>query len=131
MNIANLLGQLFVVGLSRPTLDEETRKFLTTFCPGGVILFPHNAPDPQTLLTLCRDLHALPSPPLITIDHEGGRVQRLTAPFTHFPAAAHLGATSSPFLAGRGKVPGYGRTGRYQEPTFSWFFPGSNRVFSQ
>jgi len=101
MNIANLLGQLFVVGLSRPTLDEETRKFLTTFCPGGVILFPHNAPDPQTLLTLCRDLHALPSPPLITIDHEGGRVQRLTAPFTHFPAAAHLGATSSPFLAGR------------------------------
>ena len=101
MNISNLLGRLFIVGLPRPTLDEETRKFLTTFCPGGVILFHHNAPDPQTLLTLCHDLHSLPSPPLIAIDHEGGRVQHLASPFTHFPTVACLGATHSPFLAGR------------------------------
>jgi beta-N-acetylhexosaminidase len=101
MDISSLLGQLFIVGLPRPTLDEETRKFLTTFCPGGVILFQHNAPDPQTLLALCQDLHVLPTPPLISIDHEGGRVQRLASPFTHFPTAACLGATSSPFLAGR------------------------------
>ena len=101
MDMPNLLGQLFIVGLPRPMLDEETRKFLTTFCPGGVILFHHNAPDPQTLLTLCQELHALPSPPLIAIDHEGGRVQRLDLPFTRFPTAMRLGATGSPFLAGR------------------------------
>ena len=39
---------------------------------------------------LVRDLHQLDPavPPLVAIDHEGGRVHRLSAPFTHFPAAA-------------------------------------------
>jgi beta-N-acetylhexosaminidase len=38
--------------------------------------------------------------PLVAIDHEGGRVDRLRRrPFTHFPPAAILGAAGSPRLA--------------------------------
>jgi beta-N-acetylhexosaminidase len=43
---------------------------------------------------LVRDLHALDrdAPPLVAIDHEGGRVHRLAPPFTHFPSATPVAA---------------------------------------
>ena len=40
-------------------------------------------------------------PPFIAIDQEGGRVHRLPQPFTHFPAAARIGARNDPELAYR------------------------------
>ena len=55
----------------------------------------------EQLTTLCEEIHGLllPSPPLIALDHEGGRVHRLTSPFTHFPPAAVIGQTKSLKLA--------------------------------
>lgn len=95
------IGQLFMVGIPRPTLDRETRALLDDVRPGGIILFRRNYTDLETLSQLCADIHSLcpTDPPLIALDHEGGRVHRLTLPFTHFPAAQVLGQTGSAALA--------------------------------
>jgi len=97
------LGQLFMVGIPQPTLDNETRVLLQELQPSGIILFRRNYTGPAALAVLCAELHSLFSThtPLIAIDHEGGRVHRVGPPFTHFPAAIHLGRTGSVGLAYR------------------------------
>ena len=103
MRWQDTLGQLFMVGIPRPTLDNQTRVLLRELRPGGIILFRRNYSDPETLVTLCAELHSLfsDSRPLIAIDHEGGRVNRLNPPFTHFPAMVNVGLTNSVDLAYR------------------------------
>jgi len=95
------LGQLFMVGIPQPTLDSQTRTLLQELRPGGIILFRRNYTTPDALAALCAELHSLfpDRPPLIALDHEGGRVHRLNPPFTHFPAAVHLGSADSASLA--------------------------------
>jgi len=95
------IGLRLLVGIPNPTLDAETRRILADLQPGGIILFQRNYTDPDTLRALCSDIHALTPehPPLIALDAEGGRVHRLSPPFTHFPPALQIGQTGSPQLA--------------------------------
>jgi beta-N-acetylhexosaminidase len=95
------IGQLFMVGIPHPALDSATRSLLKDLHPGGIILFRRNYTDPDTLSHLCAELHSLSSehPPLIALDHEGGRVHRLAPPFTHFPPARLLGQAGTVALA--------------------------------
>src|SRR5437867_1261048 len=83
-------AQLFMVGLPGPTLEPATRQFLVDHPPGGVILFKRNVRSGAQLRRLIADIHGTGAgvPPLVAIDHEGGRVHRLPRPFTHFPPAA-------------------------------------------
>ncbi|HXJ37367.1 MAG TPA: beta-N-acetylhexosaminidase [Candidatus Eisenbacteria bacterium] len=96
------ISQLFMVGIPGPTLDADTRRFLTERPPGGVILFKRNVHSASQLRHLIADLHALGPgvSPLVGIDHEGGRVDRFRMrPFTPFPAAAVVAAAKSVRLA--------------------------------
>jgi len=95
------VGRLLCVGIPAPHLDAATRLTLEQLQVGGVILFRRNVGTPEDVAALSGALHALPSRPLVSIDHEGGRVQRLGEPFTHFPAAAVIGRTGSADLAYR------------------------------
>src|SRR5213594_2182219 len=95
-------GQLFMVGLPGPALDRETRRFLTEHCPGGVILFKRNIRSAEQLRRLVADIHATGAgvPPLVALDHEGGRVDRLPhPPFTHFPPMATVAERGDAKLA--------------------------------
>jgi beta-N-acetylhexosaminidase len=59
---------------------------------GGVILFARNFKSSQQLKALTASIHALRQPPLlISVDHEGGRVQRFKDGFTHIPAMREFG----------------------------------------
>jgi beta-N-acetylhexosaminidase len=59
---------------------------------GGVILFKRNYQSPAQLKELTAALHAVRQPPLlISVDHEGGRVQRFRDGFTRIPAMRELG----------------------------------------
>src|ERR671930_2226796 len=95
------VAQLFMVGLPGPTLDRATRAFLAEHPPGGVILFKRNIRSAAQLRRLTAAIHAGGAGlwPLIALDHEGGRVDRLPQPFTHFPPAAVVGAWRDPRLA--------------------------------
>lgn len=103
MHEQDTFGQLFMVGIPGPTIDPATRAQLQDLQPGGIILFRRNYTTPEALADLCREIRALlpTHPPLIALDHEGGRVHRLASPFTHFPPGAALGKTDSPELARR------------------------------
>jgi beta-N-acetylhexosaminidase len=96
------VAQLFMVGLPGPALTAPVRAFLTHHPPGGVILFRRNVRSAAQLRRLVAALHVAGGagvPPLVALDHEGGRVHRLPSPFTHFPPAAVLGARNDPRLA--------------------------------
>ena len=80
---------LDVVGLSLTAADQ--RRILHPLT-GGVILFGRNFTDRAQLTKLTASIKALRPDVLISIDHEGGRVQRCKkAGFTHLPAMGRLG----------------------------------------
>ncbi len=85
------LGPLFIdiAGIELTELDRER---LSHPLVGGLILFTRNYRDRDQLTRLCAAIHALRNPPLpITIDHEGGRVQRCREGFTRLPAMGQIG----------------------------------------
>ena len=80
---------LDIEGLS---LSDDDRRRLGHPQTGGVILFSRNYRDPQQLAQLCREIHELRDPRLvISVDHEGGRVQRFRDGFQAIPAMGRLG----------------------------------------
>ena len=94
-----LAGGVIATGIPTTRLDAATRRSLAELAPSGIVLFRRNFSDVDQLRALVRELHALPSRPLVCIDHEGGAVVRLAEPFTHFPAAADIARAGDPDLA--------------------------------
>ena len=73
-------------------LNAEDRRRILHPLTGGVILFGRNFKDRKQLSKLTADIKKLRPDVLISIDHEGGRVQRCrTDGFTHLPAMRKLG----------------------------------------
>jgi beta-N-acetylhexosaminidase len=94
-------GQLLMVGIPGPRMEAVARELVRDLRVGGVILFARNIESPEQVWELTRDLQqealvATGRPLLISVDQEGGRVQRLKAPFTIIPAARDLGITRTP-----------------------------------
>lgn len=109
--IEKKLGQLFFIGLPGAEVDAETRALLEEISPGGVCLFARNirgAEQTRKLLDGIRKV--LPVPPILSIDQEGGLVDRLRRICTPMPsarvirqhgdiaAARHLGKTTGEIL---------------------------------
>lgn len=85
------LGPL-IIDIPGTTLTPDDRRRLTHPMVGGVILFTRNFKDKTQLKALIEDIHALRSPRLlVSVDHEGGRVQRWHEGFTSIPAMGSIG----------------------------------------
>lgn len=81
-----------MVGFEGDSLPPALRARLADGTVGGVVLFSRNVGEPRQVRDLCRSIRKAAGPglpdPLIAIDHEGGRVIRLSHPgFTRFPPA--------------------------------------------
>jgi beta-N-acetylhexosaminidase len=91
MSIAMPLGPL-IVGIDGQQLDGPTAEMLGHPAVGGVILFSRNYVSRKQLQSLTASIRALRAPRLvITVDQEGGRVQRFREGFTRLPPLAVLG----------------------------------------
>jgi beta-N-acetylhexosaminidase len=99
--IRRRVGQLFMLGFAGTTVSDEVADLINTYRPGGVILFARNLENAAQIVQLTNDLQKLSpdTPLLISIDQEGGRVSRLPAGFTIFPACSVFGRFRSSELA--------------------------------
>ena len=82
------IGQQLIIGLSGTELTKEEAQFITDNNIGGVILFTRNFENLEQLHKLITDIQRLryqlpnQTPLFISVDMEGGRVQRFKDPFT-------------------------------------------------
>jgi len=80
---------LDVAGL---TLSDDDRRRLAHPLVGGMILFARNWESREQLTDLCAEVKAVREDLLISVDHEGGRVQRFRSDgFTHLPPMRRFG----------------------------------------
>ena len=78
-----------VAGLS---LTDDDRRRLAHPLVGGMILFGRNWDSREQVAALCAEIKAVRDDLLISVDHEGGRVQRFrTDGFTHLPPMRRFG----------------------------------------
>lgn len=82
-----------LMDLEGETPDAEERDMLSHPAVGGVILFSRNFSDRDQLVHLIQEIRRMcaDKPVLVTVDQEGGRVQRFRDGFTRLPAASTLG----------------------------------------
>lgn len=88
------IGRLFILGFDGFSAPDSLKKISKKFNLGGVILFGRNIESPQQLKNLTTELRTLSNenPFFISIDQEGGRVQRLSPPqFSKYPSAGQIG----------------------------------------
>jgi beta-N-acetylhexosaminidase len=100
-NLKQLVGQLFIVGFNGYSVPAEFKEFIQEYSLGGTIYFKRNVQSPAQLAELSNELQfscrSAETPPLfISIDHEGGKINRLVKPFTKFPGNDYLGELGSP-----------------------------------
>lgn len=79
------------IGIESTSLTRADRQRLQHPDVCGVILFARNFLDSTQLRRLIGDIRYLAPNMLISVDHEGGRVQRFRHGFTAIPAMARLG----------------------------------------
>ncbi|MDL2226329.1 beta-N-acetylhexosaminidase [Deltaproteobacteria bacterium OttesenSCG-928-M10] len=103
--MAEAVGRLLIVGFEG-TDFAEVERLVTEVRPSGLVFFKRNYPPddgPERLREFIERAQALAESVLgrrlfMAIDHEGGRVQRLPAPYTILPSAAEA-------VYGRGMSP--------------------------
>ncbi|MFO1464522.1 MAG: beta-N-acetylhexosaminidase [bacterium] len=90
--LKKMIGSLLVVGFEGHKLSDSAHNFLQQWDLGGVILFKRNIESLGQLRELNAAIYrAAPKPPIVSVDHEGGRVFRLPEPFTVFPPMRRVG----------------------------------------
>lgn len=88
LTLEQKIGQLFFIGIGGPEFDTATEQLLKEVSPGGVCLFARNIREAQQtrdLLDAIRERSAVL--PFLSIDQEGGLVDRLRRVLTPMPAA--------------------------------------------
>ena len=87
-------GQRLLIGIPSSGLDAETKALIREVQPAGFILFARNVEEPAQVFELNRELASLVEdelPAILSVDQEGGRVQRVKDGATRFPPLRWLG----------------------------------------
>ncbi|MCO6432388.1 MAG: beta-N-acetylhexosaminidase [Deltaproteobacteria bacterium] len=88
-------GKRLIIGVSGPQLNDTDKRLLESVRPGGILLLKRNLVQDQpyeswfaTFKDLIAELysHTGREDLIVSIDHEGGKVQRTPAPITNFGA---------------------------------------------
>src|SRR6476659_4899591 len=92
-DIRRHVGQLAIVGFAGVDVPADVRSIAREFDLGGVIFLARNGETPEQVADLSRESQGLAGeiPLWVSVDQEGGRVARLTRPFTEWPPMITLG----------------------------------------
>lgn len=93
-NATRACGQLLSVGFDGLVAPPDLLERIATSQVGGVMLFRPNVRDPEQVAELVRQLRAAAptdAPLVVSVDQEGGLVQRLRAPWTEWPPMLVVG----------------------------------------
>jgi beta-N-acetylhexosaminidase len=91
------IGQFFFIGLPGAGIDPTARALLEEIAPGGICLFSRNiktAAQTRALIEAVRA--ALPAEPFVSLDQEGGLVDRLRRIVTPMPSVKQITAKGDP-----------------------------------
>ena len=89
--IEKKIGQLFFIGIGGGELNEDSKQLLEEISPGGVCLFARNIKTAEQTRTLLSDIREnSETDPFLSLDEEGGVVDRLRRIVTPLPAAASI-----------------------------------------
>ena len=80
-----------ITDLTGPNISDTERGWLTSPHLGGLILFTRHYQSKQQLAEFIQQVLEVNPKLLITVDHEGGRVQRFRQGFTQVPAMGLIG----------------------------------------
>jgi beta-N-acetylhexosaminidase len=81
-----------IIDVAGLTLGDDDRRRLAHPLVGGMILFARNWESREQLAALCAEVKAVRDDLLVSVDHEGGRVQRFRSDgFTHLPPMRRFG----------------------------------------
>jgi len=96
MSLDEEIGQLFIVEYIGTTFDQNDLNMVQQLHAGGIILYAENLATKQqaTDLIATSQAHAT-LPLLVTVDEEGGFVDRLQTLYGPRPSATDIGATGS------------------------------------
>lgn len=96
LTLQEKIGQLFFIGIPGEEFDSETKELIQTVNPGGICLFARNTKNAVRIRTLLEEVRkALPLEPFLSIDQEGGLVDRLRRVSEPLPSAGDI-STGTP-----------------------------------
>lgn len=88
---AEQIGQLFFIGIPGTVFDSATSQLVEEIKPGGVCLFARNIKEPEQTRELNEQVSKhLTVEPFLSVDQEGGLVDRLRRVLAPMPAAARI-----------------------------------------
>jgi len=88
-----------ITDLQGTEITPEERQWLTSPHLGGLIFFTRNFQSKDQITRLIAEVKAINPSLLMTIDHEGGRVQRFREGFTQVPSMQKIGQLAISNLA--------------------------------
>ncbi len=87
---------MFFIGIPTETVDETTAALLREISPGGICLFSRNCKQADMVRQLLDSIRSmLPMPPFLSLDQEGGLVDRLRRVAEPMPSVAETSAKGS------------------------------------
>ena len=103
MTLDEKIGQMITVGIDGYTINDKTKELIQDKKVGGVILFKNNVSDSNQLLELINNIKDINStnktPIFISVDQEGGRVNRLPKEIKQLPSSEVIGKKNDNNLA--------------------------------
>ena len=91
LSLEEKIGQMIMVGIEGNKITERTKKLVLKYKIGGFILYRKNFESYDEMVNLIKALKELNRqnkiPLFISIDQEGGRVNRMPKEFLNFPSA--------------------------------------------